>query len=230
MCVCVCVLMLSLAVIVIYDIVVNWYRVYESELQLLASAFGFGPEIFQLLEDDPDTFDEVVFNMMETNDFLHWGFVDSMWHHGVSTPSDLMNEIKRFDIEDLIGDITTNTLVIDAEEETRAQAYELYEGLTNAKSKTYLKFTTEEAAQFHDQPGAVGVQSSRIFNWLDRILLSETNKKAEEEDSVNGDTTTNSNGVSESDDAESAAAGSMFHFGLCTLFGVGAVGVAMIWS
>ena len=215
--------MLFIALILVYHIVVNWYRVYESELQLLASAFGFGPEIFQLLEDDPDSFDEVVFNMMETNEFLHWGFVDSMWHHGVSTPSDLMNEIKRFDIEDLIGDITTNTLVIDAEEETRAQAYELFEGLTNAKSKTYLKFTTEEAAQFHDQPGAIGIQSSRIFNWLDEMLLESNNKaKGEnEEEEIKDDVTTTDNGVGES-------AAVMPRFGLCMFFGVGAV--AMIWS
>lgn len=119
--------------------VVNWYRVYESELELLASAFGFGPEIFVLLENDPAAFDAEVLAMMETSDFLNWGFVDSMWHHGMDSPSTLMNEIRRFNIEDLMGNITTATLVVDADAETRAQALELYEGLTGAVQRDYLK-------------------------------------------------------------------------------------------
>ena len=142
---------------------------------MLASAFGFGPEIFELLENDPQAFDAEVLKMMATSDFLNWGFVDSMWHHGVDTPSGLMNEIKRFDIEDLIGQITSSVLVVDAEDETRAQALELYEGLTGAERAEYLKFTREEAAQFHDQPGANGIQTSRIFNWLDEVLESKHN-------------------------------------------------------
>ena len=68
---------------------------------------------------------------------------------------------------------------IDADEETRAQAPELYDGLTGAVQRDYLKFTTEEAAQFHDQPGAAGIQASRIFNWLDEVL--ESNDTDEEE-------------------------------------------------
>ncbi|CAB9524994.1 20-hydroxy-prefusarin hydrolase FUS2 [Seminavis robusta] len=162
--------------------VVSWHRVYESELQLLASAFGFGPEIFELLEDDPAAFDEEVLKMMSTSDFLHWGFVDSMWHHGVDSPSTLMNELKKFDIVDLMGNITTATLVVDADAETRAQAWELYEGLTGAVKKDYLKFSADEAAQFHDQPGAMGIQSARIFNWLDEIL--ETRAVLEDESTV----------------------------------------------
>jgi pimeloyl-ACP methyl ester carboxylesterase len=133
--------------------VVSWYRVYESELKLLASAFGFGDEIFDLLENDPEAFDEQVYIIMNTSDFLQWGFVDSMWHHGVDSPHGLMNEIKKFDIQDMIGNITTATLVVDADAESRAQAVELYDGLTGAVRRDYLKFSTEETAQFHDQPG-----------------------------------------------------------------------------
>lgn len=140
----------------------------------MASAFGFGPEIFELLENDPDAFDAEILAIMEKSDFLHWGFVDSMWHHGVDTPSGLMNEIKRFNIEDMMGNITTATLVVDADAETRAQAPELYEGLTGAVQRDYLKFSAEEAAQFHDQPGAVGIQYARIFNWLDDVLEPKT--------------------------------------------------------
>jgi hypothetical protein len=155
-------------------VVVNWYRVYESELVYLASAFGFEYDMLELLADDPAAFDAEVLKMMSGNAFLHWGFVDSMWHHGVDTPSALLNEIKKFSIEDLIGNITTATLVVDADAETRAQALELYEGLTGTVRKDYLKFSASEAAQFHDQPGAMGIQSARIFNWLDEVL--ETNK------------------------------------------------------
>jgi hypothetical protein len=151
--------------------VVSWYRVYQSELKLLASAFGFGEdEIFDLLETDPALFDEQVYGMMETSDFLNWGFVDSMWHHGMSSPSTLMKEIEKFSVEDCMGNITTSVLVVDADAETRAQALELYEGLTGAVRREFLKFSEDEAAQFHDQPGAIAISSARIFNWLEEVL------------------------------------------------------------
>lgn len=101
--------------------------------------------------------------------FFHWGLIDSMWHHGVETPHELMKEIEKYNIDGMIGNITTATLVVDAEMETRGQAKEFYAQL-NGDQHEYIMFTHEEAAQLHVQPGATAILAHRTFNWLDDVL------------------------------------------------------------
>jgi pimeloyl-ACP methyl ester carboxylesterase len=144
--------------------VVNWYRVYELVLNEIDSA------LLPLLETDPDAFDAQVEQIMSSSDFLHWGLIDSMWHHGVNKPSELIRELQLYNIEGMVQNITTATLVIDAEAEERGQSLELYEALPDSTPKAYVKFTAEEAAQFHVQPGATAILSMRMFNWLDDVL------------------------------------------------------------
>ena len=81
-----------------------------------------------------------------------------------------MAEIELFNNKDIAKDITSRTLIIDADFETRGQPVELYDSLVNCPEKAYIKFTAEEAAQFHCQPGAIAIMSARMFNWLDDIL------------------------------------------------------------
>jgi len=144
--------------------VVNWYQVYEDTLNQMDS------NLLPLLETDPDAFDATVEQLMSYSDFLQWGLIDSMWHHGVSKPSELMRELELYDIQDMVQDITTATLVIDAEAEERGQALQLYELLPDTTPKEYIKFTAEEAAQFHVQIGATAILTMRMFNWLDEML------------------------------------------------------------
>lgn len=82
-----------------------------------------------------------------------------------------------------MGNITTTKLVVDADAETRSQAIELYEGITGAERVDYLKFLEEEAAHLHDQPGATGIQSARIFNWLEDVFVS--NGESDDEENKN---------------------------------------------
>ena len=77
--------------------------------------------------------------------------VDSMLHHNKTTPSELMAEIELFNNKDIAKDITSRTLIIDADSEIRGQPVELYDSLVNCPEKAYIKFTAEEAAQFHCQ-------------------------------------------------------------------------------
>ena len=125
-----------------------------------------------LVETDPEAFDATIYQVMNMSSFFAWGLTDSMWHHGVSTPHDLMTEIKKYNIEGMIGNITAATLVVDAEAETRGQATEFFSEL-KGEQHAYLLFTAKEAAQFHVQPGATAIQAHKMFNWLDETLSPE---------------------------------------------------------
>jgi hypothetical protein len=94
--------------------------------------------------------------------------VDSMWHHGVTTPAELMKELRKFTLVDVVDQITAHTLVVDAEAEEWGQSQALYDALVCPKD--YLLFTAAEAAQFHVQPGAAGVATQRLFDWIDEAL------------------------------------------------------------
>lgn len=64
-------------------------------------------------------------------------------------------------------------LIIDAEEEHRGDAVQMFQRLTAAgHSPDYLRFTAEEAAQFHDQPGALAICGERIFDRIDDAMYS----------------------------------------------------------
>lgn len=107
---------------------------------------------------------------MQESNFLKWGFTDFAWHHGLQTPSDVMLEIKRYNIDELVQNITTPMLVIDAEMEDKGQAMELYEALPDALNKKYYMFKASDAAQFHDQVGAHAMLTAVMFDWIDEIM------------------------------------------------------------
>jgi hypothetical protein len=126
------------------------------------------------LETDPAAFDDAIEAIMSASGTLRWGMVDSMWHHGVNKPSELMFEVQKYNIEGMVQNITSDTLVIDGEAETRGQAWEFYLALNGTENKEYILFTAEEAAQFHVQPGATAILSMRTFNWLDDVLMESS--------------------------------------------------------
>jgi len=149
--------------------VLNWFQVYSDFLAQI------DPNLLSLLESDPDAFDEVVTGIMSQNDFMMWGMVDSMWHFGADTPSELMKEVQRYNInEGMFANWRTPALIIDAEAEERGQAKEMYDAIPDEVNKKYLYFTDEEAASLHVQPGATGLWSARTFDWLDEIFLLDT--------------------------------------------------------
>lgn len=151
-----------LAVLVANPGVLDWGAAIRAELALI------DPGLPDLYEADPAAFDAAITQMMEYSDFVRWGIRDSYWHHGVDSPSALIAEVDRFRLGDAVADIQARTLVFDAEAEGRGQAAELYAALTCPKD--YLRFTAEEAAQFHVQPGATAMLTHRLFDWLDDNL------------------------------------------------------------
>lgn len=107
---------------------------------------------------------------MQVSTFFRWALIDSMWHHGVDSPSALMNEIQKYNLEGMLGNITTATAVMDAEAETRGQAKEFFDALTSAPRKDYIYFSAEEGAELHVQAGATAILAMRTFDWLDDVL------------------------------------------------------------
>ena len=151
-----------LAVLVANPGVLDWGAAIRAELALI------DPGLPDLYAADPGAFDAAVTQIMEQSDFVRWGIRDAYWHHGVDSPSAFIAEVDRFRLGDAAADIRARTLVFDAEAEGRGQAAELYAALTCPKD--YLRFTAEEAAQFHVQPGATAMLTHRLFDWLDDNL------------------------------------------------------------
>jgi pimeloyl-ACP methyl ester carboxylesterase len=161
--------------------VMNWFAVYEQVLDQI------DPNLMALLHSNATVFDETIYQYMARSTFLEWGLVDSMWHHGVEKPWELMLELERYQITtDMAHNITASTLVIDAEAEERGQALELYQALSSDIKKTYLKFTAKEAAQFHAQLGATAILSSRMFDWLDDVFVMPPASSTVKDDNLRG--------------------------------------------
>lgn len=142
--------------------VVDWSAVYEGFLAQI------DPSLTGLLDSDEAAFNARLGELMQQSEFLRWGLVDSMWHHGVDTPAKLMKELRRYKLGAAVGEITSRTLVVDAEAEAWGQAKALYDAL--AAPKDLLTFTAAEAAQFHVQPGASGIATIRLLDWLEGAL------------------------------------------------------------
>ncbi|WP_394822942.1 alpha/beta hydrolase family protein [Pendulispora albinea] len=140
--------------------VIDWYRNMAAALD---------PQLLALVDSDEAAFNAKMDELMKASSFLRWGIEDFMWRHGVDTPAKLIKDLRRYIMTPAeVANITANTLVVDAEEESRGQAKELFDALTSKKE--YLKFTAAETAQFHDQPGAEAIQTQRILEWLEGSL------------------------------------------------------------
>jgi alpha-beta hydrolase superfamily lysophospholipase len=142
--------------------VYDWSRIYIGFLESL------DPALPALAQSDALAFDQRLQAMMQQSEFLRWGITDSMWHHGVDSPSALLRDVARYRLDGLAGEITSRVLVVDAEAEQWGQSKQLFEALRGPKD--FLRYTAAEAAQFHVQPGALAVATQRLFDWIDREL------------------------------------------------------------
>ncbi len=126
------------------------------------------PGLLALLDQDEAAFDQAIEQVMDASEVLRWGLADSMWHFGADSPADLMREVQRYDFTGREGDVTTPTLVVDAEAEAWGQSARLYDALRCEKDT--VLFTAEEAAQFHVQTGATAIHVQKVFDWLEGLL------------------------------------------------------------
>ena len=96
-----------------------------------------------------------------------WWFVDAVWKHGASSPSDLMLKLREFNNEEIVEQIACHMLVMDGtgENVSPGQARKLYDALRCEKD--FMLFTPEDTGLVHCQAGALAVASQRLFDWLD---------------------------------------------------------------
>ena len=92
-----------------------------------------------------------------------------------NSPYELITGAKAYSIKNIIKEIKTPTLVLDAEKDDSfpGQPKKVYDGLVSvpSSSKKYILFTEEEGAEEHCQCGAPAITNQRIFDWLDQILI-----------------------------------------------------------
>jgi hypothetical protein len=131
----------------------------------------FLPEEYR---DQADTGDPAVLNplleaAMAANPYVAFSVERGMLTHGVDTPIDYLRAMRTYTNEGYAERITCPCLICEAENDVRGgDAAPLYDAIT--APKTYLLFTNEEGAGEHDEAGAAGLFSQRVFDWLDEIL------------------------------------------------------------
>jgi len=136
------------------------------------------PLLTNLVDTQPALFDKVCWGFFDAASHLGdnlmgaatWWLKDSMWKHGVSSPSNLIRELRRYTNADVVDKITCQVLIMDGagEDFSAGQAMKLYDAL--ACPKEYMLFTAEDTGLLHCQTGAMAVATQRMFDWLDDRL------------------------------------------------------------
>ncbi len=138
---------------------------------------GFPSELSDAVEKGDSEFVNSYLNrLMETDSNIKFNMKHGMHTTGNNSPYELITGAKAYSIKDIIKDIKTPTLVLDAEKDDSfpGQPKKVYDGLVSvpSSSKKYILFTEEEGAEEHCQCGAPAITNQRIFDWLDQILMN----------------------------------------------------------
>jgi alpha-beta hydrolase superfamily lysophospholipase len=142
--------------------VVNWADIFGNFFAAI------DPSLPQLAASNPAAFDGAIAQISQAVPLVRWGVTDTLWKHGVSTPSALMADVKRYDNSNLIGRITARTLVMDGTVDEWAQGERFHALLKSPK--TYMQFTPADAAETHVQTGATALGSQRMLDWLEENI------------------------------------------------------------
>ncbi len=140
----------------------NWSATFFRTLDEIS------PMIGKFSESNPRLLNFLMTAAGKLSPFLQWGLTDTMWKHGVKTPSALMAEMRHYDASVDIKRITCPTLVVDAEAEEYGDAKVFHDALKCPK--TYLLFTEAEAAPLHVQTASLAIGSQHIFDWIDDTI------------------------------------------------------------
>jgi alpha-beta hydrolase superfamily lysophospholipase len=144
----------------------------------IIGAFAEYPILLRVLDANPDAFNKAIWGFLKAaaltgNSLMSsatWWLKDSMWKHGVSSPADLIADLRRYTNVEIADRITCRVLVMDgeAEEFSAGQARKLHDALRCPKD--YMLFTAEDTGLVHCQTGALAVATQRMFDWLDEYL------------------------------------------------------------
>ena len=107
---------------------------------------------------------------MQKNSNVRWALSQGMWTMQARSLFDVAQKMQQYTLDGIAGKITCPTLICDAEEDHAfaGQPKMLFDALRCPKS--YLLFTTEDAAEEHCHAGATLLLNQRMFDWLDETL------------------------------------------------------------
>lgn len=123
------------------------------------------------IKKDTTAFNQEAQQMMKTQTSVRFWFEHGMFSFGVQTPSELELNAVEYTLKNRANLITCRTLIVDSDQEMpifRGQAEQIFKSLTCPK--TYMLFTSKEAAGLHCQSGALLLSTQRIFDWLDTTI------------------------------------------------------------
>jgi hypothetical protein len=92
--------------------------------------------------------------------------------YGMTDPFDLFTEVRRYQVRDVAGRITTPLLILDPDDEQffPGQPQELYDVLPGEKE--IIGFTQAQGANFHCQPTGRQLTHTQMLDWLADHLSS----------------------------------------------------------
>jgi hypothetical protein len=93
-----------------------------------------------------------------------------MTPYGPKTLADVLVDLAAYNLNDVVGQISTPLLIADPEGEAfwPGQSQQLYDALPGPK--LLVPFTAAEGADLHCEPKALGLRAQRFFDWLDQML------------------------------------------------------------
>ncbi len=125
------------------------------------------PGLLALHKRGPAAFDKAIDAVATVMPDARWYFDDVTWKHGVSTPHEVIDELRKYDNADGVSRIRCKTLILEgsAEDATPGESQRLFDTLTCPK--TVVRFDASTAAQTHCQGGGQLLAQTRLFDWLD---------------------------------------------------------------
>jgi hypothetical protein len=132
------------------------------------------PPMLELIEaGERDTFNEYMEQGMSESPARRGMVEFRMRPFGKETPFDVYKALEEYSLGEVAGKIECPILITDPDNEQfwPGQSAKLFEAVgTPADRRALVHFTTEEGADSHCEPRALGVRDERIFDWLDQIL------------------------------------------------------------
>lgn len=119
-----------------------------------------------------DAFDTLIAHRKQARTSPRWVLSNALWVFDVATGQELLDEIGKYNLSDVVDRIVCPTLVCDAEDDQffQGQPERLYDALRCPK--TLLRFTADEGAGEHCHEGALTLFHQRMFDWLDETIGS----------------------------------------------------------
>jgi hypothetical protein len=133
------------------------------------------PELLSLLDTgDEDAFDQAMnAGMQQATPAERQNWEWRAKPYGLSSPYDVFVAARRYNLSDVVHDISTPLLITDPEGEQfwPGQSQQLFDALSGAKR--LISFTGAEGADRHCEPMARTLVEQRIFDWLDETLRTD---------------------------------------------------------